>query len=107
MCLDGSTRKALITFPKLSLAAHKPDPMILGCLYSSQKQKVSLVAQLEPPKHGLPALDDYPGQAPQPLVLTDPVALVPGAVYEHYLSVGKSLIRICLTFNPGNFTDMF
>ena len=83
MCLDGSTRKALITFPKLSLAAHKPDPMILGCLYSSQKQKVSLVAQLEPPKHGLPALDDDSGQAPQPLIVADLMALVSCAVYEH------------------------
>ena len=76
-------QEGLDHLPKLSLAAHKPDPMILGCLYSSQKQKASLVAHLEPPKHGLPALDDDSGQAPQPLIVADLMALVSCAVYEH------------------------
>ena len=36
-----------------------------------------------PQKHGLPALDDDSGQAPQPFLVADLMALVPCAVYEH------------------------
>ena len=60
-------------------------------------------ASLVPPEQCLPALDDDLGKINYSLILTDLVALVPGAVYEHNLIVRKGLFLLLIDISSTVF----